>query len=387
MKKGTSSLLALFIVQSFLWWSVSSASCGISKNPLLKQLEKHYVKILKGSPKIEDQNCRDEWREHGTCCETESLKAYFLNDKKTLEQSFHDVENILKNKFVKLIESCVFHTSKIIHEKRYVPSFLEKAVGFIYNKREKLSRNKLDELSQSLSLGMDQCVDKMVKIRGGALCKICSGRSENAFLSGKPLMSNDLCIEINSKCYHQLTAMIDFMSLIDETVIPLSKVDIKTIPDQRMKDLITKISKLGIVKGGESLNTLGILLEGHSKSAQIGFCERVTTIVGDPFFVSLPNELKIIYEALSQLEILIKMFSENSMGIWTIMSRGFSTRRLQIMPFSFNLFTPDIIVVPENLILNVDSSYTSYQGALGTKGNEASNLYKILPINTTDLFP
>ncbi|RRR71839.1 MAG: hypothetical protein EI684_10940 [Candidatus Viridilinea halotolerans] len=47
----------------------------------------------------------------------------------------------------------------------------------------------------------------------------------------------------------------------------------------------------------------------------------------------------------------------------------------------------DIVVIP-NLILPIDSSYTSYQGALGTKGNEAHKFFKdLLPLDMSHVFP
>ena len=53
-----------------------------------------------------------------------------------------------------------------------------------------------------------------------------------------------------------------------------------------------------------------------------------------------------------------------------------------------DLFTNNVILIDAaKLILNIDSSYTSYQGALGTKGNEASRFYTALPFNITTEFP
>jgi len=45
-------------------------------------------------------------------------------------------------------------------------------------------------------------------------------------------------------------------------------------------------------------------------------------------------------------------------------------------------FGGDVVIMPK-----IDSSYTSYQGAPGTAGNEISANLKMIPMNTTMTFP
>ncbi|MEG4349344.1 hypothetical protein QUA74_06350 [Microcoleus sp. LAD1_D3] len=46
---------------------------------------------------------------------------------------------------------------------------------------------------------------------------------------------------------------------------------------------------------------------------------------------------------------------------------------------NLNLLIGDIRILPTNIQTNIDSSYTSYQGALGTQGNEASRFFPNAP--------
>ena len=54
--------------------------------------------------------------------------------------------------------------------------------------------------------------------------------------------------------------------------------------------------------------------------------------------------------------------------------------------YDSNIFVGDVIVVPP-VPSKVDSSYTSFIGATGTSGNEASTLMKHIPLNLSREFP
>ena len=63
-------------------------------------------------------------------------------------------------------------------------------------------------------------------------------------------------------------------------------------------------------------------------------------------------------------------------------------RKLQFQNFSMsaNIFQGDVSVIPE-VNAKTDSAYTSFIGAIGTSGNEASTHMKHMPINMTMMFP
>ena len=169
------------------------ASC---KNPFSGTLIGQGVAVS-DTPKVgQFDHCQAEWNTHGNCCEPKSLVKAFDDDNKTIANSASALQNTVKT--IKVLLDAV-----LIDGKDTDSNIDDLPLQFIEDKKARMEM--IRNLSQAtffttISGSSDVCWNYMVKIRGSALCQICSGRSNTFFRDNMALISEDTCQEAVSKC-------------------------------------------------------------------------------------------------------------------------------------------------------------------------------------------
>ena len=171
-------------------------SC-IDKNPFLasmKNAKPLSVEILDEPLKKKFTHCDFEWNQFGSCCEAKDLVHFAELDAKLI-----DVNNAaIKDTF-----------NQNIHQ---ISSSLDSLKSKHSNNVEKV--NKLKEVKKDFLKASDNCWDYMKKVRGSALCSICSGRSEHFFAKDKVLISPDTGLDAVSKCENFFTRLSQLKELL-----------------------------------------------------------------------------------------------------------------------------------------------------------------------------
>ena len=385
MKKVCLVLTTVLLLQSALWRKANASECS-SKNPILQEFDKSKDIKINSAPVKYSQYCQGEWSTYGSCCEAESAKRFLEKEKGTIQRSFQELDHYIKNQFFNHYRNIIEYTQEIHQKKIKVHSSFVKLVE-LFTGNDSYTLNKLQELSSQAS-SSGGCGDELIKVRRSAICKICSGRSEKTFLAGKPLLSANYCKEINTKCRTQVLASLKFLSITNKVLSYLSQIDLDSVKSAEVRSDIKKLSSLQVMKSSDSINGLLKSLDSNSGDASsVQFCERLVKLTGPLYFEVFNKDLEVISKVLEFVRKDLEQIKQGKPSAWSVKGRTPSRRVLQIPNLAENLFIPNVIVVPQNLILKIDSSYTSYQGALGTKGNEAHKFYDLLPIDTSAMFP
>ena len=154
-----------------------SNSC-LEKNPFLASMKVARplsVSIFDQPQILSTHHCGKEWSTHGTCC------------------NINDLEDFIK------IESMLMHINL---------EFLGKTVAAIAKVTETQAEFK------NFSHDSKECWSYMKKVRGSALCAICSGRSQEFFSGKKILVSPKTCEQTLPRCYNFFEAISKISSLL-----------------------------------------------------------------------------------------------------------------------------------------------------------------------------
>ena len=126
----------------------------------------------------------------------------------------------------------------------------------------------------------------------------------------------------------------------------------------------------------------------YTEKAKEEICEMITKLSEDPAIIPIGNYLVSLEQSLN---LLLNQMSTEMKAIYSnhikTQSNFVSSRILgqvpSIQPLPKDLFRGDIVLIK---VPKVDSSYLSYQGALGTTGNESHKFHKE-PLDINVAFP
>jgi hypothetical protein len=140
------------------------------------------VDILATPTKIRGKQCRYEWAKFGTCCDTADLREFYKLESKMINHNNHKITS----GFQVTINSIKRALNRIRHRQN------NKEAGNLHSLLLKAFR--------SFKRSSTVCWDYMKKVRGSALCSICSGRSQIYFEQDKILISPKTCSAGVSRC-------------------------------------------------------------------------------------------------------------------------------------------------------------------------------------------
>ena len=231
------------------------------------------------------------------------------------------------------------------------------------------------------------CLEIIKKVRSGSVCSVCSGRSARWFAGEKALFSSEYCQPILGSC----SASIKLLGNYNErarfffTKLHNSNIGGLDVGGEGIK-MATLIKQLdGLTSSMKNLDIFSLITEYEMKKndeqTKNRFCNSIVTLVDDTF-IKVSNK---IYDLAAQylttwntIAKKIGMNHINTAGNWVHKSRNLQSS-------SSIEFHSDVKVV--DVHAKIDSSYTSYFGAIGTNKNENSNGVKALPLNLTAILP
>jgi len=298
-------------------------------------------------------------------------------DKKFIHKKMTDIKNgfvdIFSNLSLLLPElSRIAQTNStglLNNKKNAVEDFLKKHPHMVSNNLEA-------SISFMKSTEVNVCADELSRLRGGALCDICSGNSQIYFIKGKALISTESCNQLYSKCESQLSVASVFMNSFHEDLKILAAriIRIQDIDEEEIDEELKKKRELML-----------LLLKSHSHSQadKVRFCEKLIKLVDEPLFFELLSQQSAIQALIKKIRSRIASMK----GLRCLQSNGgnFQNNQIQLPPSNFEM-QGDLIVMPVDPRASIDSSYTSYFGATGTTMNEASH-HRRIPLNLTSVLP
>ena len=377
MKVGILFMLMILLITTLQVHS--DDRCDPKKNYFLSQLKiQHHLNILE-SPVFGSTKCGLLWKQNGECCGEQELVRLTQEESKRIDTAVEKTKERLIG-YARIFRRLMNLSTQISDTGISAPSrlaflkVLQKAsedksfLKILY----RINADKYGKFSNSIT----QCWDKMKSVRSSSLCSICSGNGWRFSKDKQLLLTESTCDGIISACQDSFYYILKFIEGMTTIMNELSEID------------NSQISKAGLFKMFENLH------KSIAKSNVLSLLDQRINKNSKEFGPNLANSLcshlvkvreKTFIEELSEILALL-----NSDILEKIEKRfeSITSRKLQgasnydkTVPPTNTLFTGDVKIVPA-----VDSSYTSYQGALGTTGNE-SHKFHSKPLDTSVAFP
>ena len=383
---GTLALLAL---QSSFVAVVRGNAC-LSKNPALPLMQSKGLKVFDKVTSIKEihNNCKNEWTKFGSCCEQNSARSYAENDKASLTQTMEQL-NVRSKILLAAIERFVVFASVINQQKKTVPPAILPLFNAVIKSPAEYSKDSLLKIGNKLNDEFNGCRDFLQFLRGSSICNLCSGRSQVSFVGKKALLKDEVCQATVARCRHILTLPLQLTKKLApffEAVLKF-RTSLPANPNSQQRHAMDKfqgLQKAVICKERSRVIDLANRLSSDNNKAKVEFCERLLRIYRDIYFVQVNKELQLAIDSVEFLnEDMDLIKSNNPQQTWSLALKKTLRRRLQSSNSFESMFAGDVIVVPP-VTANVDSSYTSYYGAVGTTSSIGTNEH--IPLNLTAQF-
>lgn len=222
------------------------SACRSARNPFLALIASEGVKI---NPKAEQnkESCIGEWNTYGNCCEVASLKKFYEDKKKSMEETAVKFEAEAQS-LVESYHTAEKNTNDVIHraEKPKQTRRLQQTGWYTQMKanggsksqlllevRKKaanlgLFASKISELLPQLTKQRPACISQLTLIRSASLCNMCSGRSEDFFRDGKLMVKMSTCEAVLESCHGYwklLIEALDYMRSAQQVLDNLQSVE------------------------------------------------------------------------------------------------------------------------------------------------------------------
>ena len=241
----------------------------------------------------------------------------------------------------------------------------------------------------------------MIVLRGSSLCSTCSANSESYFNVDKGLVDINTCSSVLESCNESFDIIFQFFVGIEPILELLEKMAHGSKDSCRCHNNLHKL--IAKIRGEVRIITQDhvhqdIMLFRRNKSQDVGarLCGKLLNLAHKPFIEFLANSCQEILPELRPLRrAIVGAYLKN---IGTTRSERKNNKRSNFVSKSSKpriLFEISQLKLPETnflqgdvqIVKKLDSSYSSYFGAIGTTGNENSIFIHKAPMNLTHLFP
>lgn len=389
MKQSILTILTVFLI-------LSSVSCNdapntkdcAQRNPFSIELAKsHRDMFLPQQSAYEQGTCGGEWKTFGTCCKLGNLTDYAIRDGQKIRRSI-DIA-ITNGKSIAQIYMKLANLGKNVVQMTSGSS--KKLIEYVHSSEGEsmimLMKNILEK-PDFLKSQTEKCWNKMIKVRSSSLCFTCSGRSESFFDGEKALISQESCNSILNECSEHFNSIFTFFVSAERSLNLLINVvrDNRLLPLENFDPVIKMVEKLTqtvqeIVqnKVQQSIRSYIGSSSNLASAESQDLCSKLVRLSNETTFIELiaQRSQEVSLELNSLVPIFIKSITANvaKTVVKTVLSNfkiGLSKlkrkRALQIgndNPTALS-FNNSMLVGDVKVMAHVDSSYTSYQGALGT---------------------
>lgn len=183
------------------------SSCS---NSFLEQINRAGVTVYASkSTSANHRKCKTEWNEHGSCCDADSLVALFNKETAAINESVEQVDKMAAEVMgiaIPLLKNLESGATKLKCSSEERGDLID-AIKTVQN----------ENMATTLSTESHRCWDKMRRVRGSALCSVCSGRSNDFFKSDKAVVDYITCERVVWQCenfFHRISWFTDMFSKI-----------------------------------------------------------------------------------------------------------------------------------------------------------------------------
>ncbi len=205
------------------------------RNPYFDHFRITVKKLDQPSTDKTSGKCLGEWNVFGTCCPVKDVVEHAELDKSKIDAAVDSVKKQLAQLKISLSELREY----LLHE-LYMPnttiSTIEnarKAVQELFDQQlfEDYFGNLVDMTDGDLALfnaSLTTCWQQIVKSRAAAICGTCSGRSSYFFKNSKGLISQEFCNEIMAQCATTLPTLLEILIGLYKAEPLLQKLSVDT---------------------------------------------------------------------------------------------------------------------------------------------------------------
>lgn len=353
------------------------------------------LEMLENNP-TNSQKCSSEWTNHGTYCNYQALEQYAITDKTEYVQTRDEIKKnlygaskgfLLLKKFIDKITSSIngnYEDPKKKASKIKIATFCNSSNSSFY-----FAHWHNIEQNTTVNSTIDKCWDAMIAVRSNSLCGLCSGRSHLFFFRDKVLVEEEVCNKVINDCRKAFSDLVIYFEGASIIASDLAQATSSTSRCNEIKKYLEESKKINEQISKEKLVQLisNYIEHPDDMQAEKAICEKFVNIHEKNQIKKMSENIKktkeILYRLLRKQIVLSALKDE--MPNSNFRSSSKKPRRLQQSEdLNSNItlfFSGDVIMVPPK----IDSSYTSFFGAIGTSSNELAH-HSALPINTTSAF-
>lgn len=262
-------------------------------NPFTPSLRLHGAKVFDLPRHGKFDHCQVEWNEHGSCCEATSLVKMFNEDQDSIKKSSVKLEAIVAN-IKNLLDDIAQKGQDVLKKENSDLTSEEKVLVKRINGIIDLAKHKFFETFQSTS---SECWDYMAKLRGSALCSICSGRSRDFFIDGKAAIDEKTCTETIGKCTgffsNYNTFISSFTGIVKELISDSTSTNDQSNLEKLHKVLINNSPPSELMRLFKEYRELPKSSTDRVNMVASGICSHIMQIRHAPIVVSVAIIMKI----------------------------------------------------------------------------------------------
>jgi hypothetical protein len=182
------------------------ASC--KRNSIIKRLQTKGAVFL-AKPQTGVRKCGKEWREHGTCCEVNSLIAVAKNDTSEIHSAAERVSNFISYYF-EFFDQAFDRAAALSNATEALAPAKRKLVEFLMERRNSSFKQLVDEVvdRNSTLQKFKDCWAFIAMKRSNSLCSICSGGASRFLYGSKIIIRPNLCKNTMKKCDSSLLMVV-----------------------------------------------------------------------------------------------------------------------------------------------------------------------------------
>lgn len=381
-----------------------------------KRLKDNKVIILEEPELTNGTGCGQEWSVHGNLCEIKSLTAFAKRETSRMCKSGNRMATTMSS-FERIITEGLEVTSKFREanlkttdgKTKYSQVFASLNTADLKDLLERIKASRKDR-------SVNKCWRKMANLRSSGLCAICSGRHSSFIEAEKVLISKQTCDAFLTQCAEPFKLITDFVMLAHK-ISAAFKDNLDADKNPQLGQASEEIDKLAKrIKRTDLSRLIVKYLSNKNPVLSAELCSKTISVSKRPFALRLARLLsefdfkkfKVFNRNLKNT--LKSRAAKNPQSNWSGPEKTANpARALKLLSESDpsleklasfedkpkssdssevqDLKSSEAIEGDVKVQSSIDSSYTSFLGAIGTSGNEALGLMKHLPLNLTNRFP
>lgn len=194
-----------------------------NRNVMMRRLAFLKVKMFP-TPEVNTAHCGLEWTNHGTCCETESLKTYVESDSGNIDQfsvRFHREILMMRNhlevlhtslRIVQFNATAGLYFAPIYKKAEFIKTISNYLIGL-----EKAMKD-IDTVEPLFIKSQTTCANEMNDLRSKAVCGVCSGRHRIFFKQRRAIIDEATCSQYVDNCIGSWKMLKKIIQIVQNSV-------------------------------------------------------------------------------------------------------------------------------------------------------------------------